>query len=188
MTCIAAIAEGGTIWMGADSLGSNRVTQSVRKDPKIFKVGEMLIGFTSSYRMGQLLGYKLCMPKHHKGVSIEEYLHKEFIDEVRRVLKTGGYTTIDNNEEIGGCFLVGYRGRIFRVDNDFQIAENLCNYDSVGCGSQVANGTLFATNGTELNPKERIKLAIKAAEEQVIGVRGPIVIKSLPDNETFENI
>ena len=188
MTCIAAIAEGGTVWMGADSAGSNGSRINTRADPKIYEVGEMLIGFTTSYRMGQLLGYKLCLPHHHTDVSILDYLHNDFIDAVRETLKSGGYAREDCGAETGGTFLVGYRGRIFQVESDFQIGEQASNYDAVGSGVLVALGALYATSGVGLSPEKRIKIALRAAEEHAVGVRGPIVLKSLPDNETFEDI
>lgn len=189
MTCIAAIAKNGKVWMGSDSLASARDWRStIRKDPKIFKVGNMLIGFTSSYRMGQLLGYKLTVPKHHAGVSVEEYMHREFIDSVRKTLKDGGYTRIESNEETGGFFLVGYQGRIFQIECDFQIGEAADQYDAVGCGGQIALGSLFSTEKTKMSPEDRISLAINAAERHSAGVRGPVIIESLVNEEAFENV
>ncbi len=54
MTCIAAVAHEGNVWMGADSAGVSGLALAVRRDPKIYRVGDFLFGFTSSFRMGQL--------------------------------------------------------------------------------------------------------------------------------------
>jgi hypothetical protein len=56
MTCIVGIVENGKVYMGGDAAGVNGYSVRVRKDPKLFKVGEFLFGYTSSFRMGQLLG------------------------------------------------------------------------------------------------------------------------------------
>lgn len=174
MTCVLAIAEKGNIWMGADSAAVAGLSMRLRKDPKIYQVGEMLIGFTSSFRMGQLLGHSLRPLPQPRDIPIAKYMATIFIDNVRETLKHGGYTTINNNIETGGQFLVGYRGRIFTVDNDFQVGE--CNkpFDAVGCGCDLALGALYATVGME--PVKRIRTALQAAESFSAGVRRPWII------------
>lgn len=185
MTCICSIVEDGIVYMGADSAASNGYGVVTRKDPKLFKIGDMLIGYTSSYRMGQLLKYNLSIPKHHEGVSVEDYLYRNFIDEVRNTLKIGGYMKKNNEVESGGSFILAYRGRSFTIENDFQIGECVCNFSSVGCGQDVALGAMYATQDTKLTPIERIKIALNAAEEFSLGVRGPFIFETLePKDES----
>lgn len=175
MTCIAAVTHNGTVWMGADSAGVAGLSLSVRRDPKIYRVGEFLFGFTSSFRMGQLLGYKFTPPQHHSEWDAGRYMATVFIDALRETLKAGGYARTDNGEEHGGTFLAGYRGRIFRVDSDFQVGENLHPFDAVGCGADLALGALHATSSVA--PKERILLALEAAEAFSAGVRRPFIVE-----------
>lgn len=52
MTCIVGIVDNGKVYMGADSLGVGGLSKRVRKDPKLFRVGEFVFGYTSSFRMG----------------------------------------------------------------------------------------------------------------------------------------
>ena len=66
MTCIVAIAEKNVVYVGADSLGSNGNKIITRKDTKIFIRKPFIFGFTSSYRMGQLLRYSLVIPSFPK--------------------------------------------------------------------------------------------------------------------------
>lgn len=184
MTCIVAITDGTRVIMGADSAGVSGLSLCNRKDRKIYKVGEMLIGFTSSFRMGQILGYKLILPPQHD-LSIEEYMNTLFIDAVRDVLKLNGYSYISNNVESGGTFLVGYKNRIFKINSDFQVGESNSPYDAVGCGEDIALGSLFTTQEVLVNsklpkvfleimpPRERIILALQAAEKFSAGVRAP---------------
>ncbi|XVV11230.1 hypothetical protein ACQP2X_41330 [Actinoplanes sp. CA-131856] len=59
MTCIVGITDGTTVTIGGDSAGSDGWHVAVRSDSKVFQVGPYLMGFTTSYRMGQLLRYSL---------------------------------------------------------------------------------------------------------------------------------
>jgi hypothetical protein len=177
VTCIVAIAEGGNVWMGADSAGVAGLALSVRRDPKIYRVGDFLFGFTSSFRMGQLLGYKFTPPQHHSEWDIERYMITVFIDALRDTLKAGGYASTDNGAEVAGEFLVGYRGRIFRVCSDYQVGENVEQFDSVGCGAETALGALYATKGGK--PIDRLACALEAAEAFSAGVRRPFLVEFL---------
>ena len=101
-----------------------------------------------------------------------------FIDAIRKCLKDGGYATTDNNAEVGGTFLVAFEGRLFVVYSDYQVAENVSGYDAVGCGSDIAMGSLHTShNHTTLYPKQRLEAALQAAEEFSAGVRGPFIYK-----------
>lgn len=59
MTCIVGITDGRTVTVGGDSAGSDGWHVAVLSDSKVFQVGPYLMGFTTSYRMGQLLRYSL---------------------------------------------------------------------------------------------------------------------------------
>lgn len=179
MTCIVALkTNDGSILMGADSAGVGGLSLSNRKDPKIYRVGEMLIGFTSSYRMGQLLGYSLILPDFHSEYSIDKYMNTMFINAVRDCLKEGGYAKKENEVEQAGFFLVAFKGRIFSIGSDYQVGECFENYDSVGCGSDLALGSLF-TSENEKDDIKRINKALEAAARFSAGVRAPFIIEKL---------
>ena len=60
MTCIVGMVDGqGTVYIGADSLAAGGYQKTIRKDAKVFTNGIAVMGYTSSFRMGQLLRYKL---------------------------------------------------------------------------------------------------------------------------------
>lgn len=174
MTCIAGIVEAdGTVRMAGDSLGVASLDVMVRKDPKVFRRGEMLFGFTSSYRMGQLLMYKLEMPMHPPEIDAYEYMVKYFVESARKCLKDGGLTKISDNVDEAGTFMVGYRSRLFVIHNDFQVEEAAVPFASVGCGSSYALGALnVAYLLGNLNAKG-LALAMETAETFSGGVRAP---------------
>jgi ATP-dependent protease HslVU (ClpYQ) peptidase subunit len=171
MTCIVGAIDNGTIYMGADSAGVGGYALDIRRDSKIFINGEFLIGFTSSFRMGQLLRFKFTPPIPKENQDLYEYMVSDFVEEVRKCLKDGGYSKIQSNEETGGTFLVGYRGRLFTIEDDFQVGEVFHEFAAVGCGFHIALGSMYSTRGK--NPSERIMTALEAAEEFSAGVRRP---------------
>ncbi len=178
MTCIVAIKSNNQIIMGADSAGIAGYELRIRKDPKIYKVGEFLFGFTSSFRMGQILGYSFVPPEHRPDYSIEKYMHQVFVDALRDVFHSKGFSRNNSGEESGGTFLIAYRNHIFQICSDFQVAESIHDFDAVGCGADVALGALFATT-TNHNIKERATIALNAAEQFSSGVRSPFIFETI---------
>lgn len=175
MTCIAAVVAGNTVYMGADSAGVAGCDLTVRADSKVFVNGDFLIGFTSSFRMGQLLRYKFKPPVFRpKEKELYEYMVTDFVDAVRQCFKDGGYAQTDKGEEAGGCFLVGVSGRIFKIESDYQVGESINPYDATGCGLAYALGALSVTN--TVDPMERVQMALGAAEAFNSAVRGPFNI------------
>jgi len=178
VTCIAGLVDGRDVWMGGDSAGVADWALTVRRDPKVFRVGEMLIGFTSSFRMGQLLRHRLVLPEHQREVSVERWLAVDFVDAVRTCLADGGWREKDKDRESGGHFLVGYRGVLAEVESDFQVGLARDRFAAVGCGAEAARGALWALQRVRdrRTPPERLRLALGAAERLSAGVRGPFTI------------
>lgn len=145
MTCIAGIIDGGRIYFGADSAGVADYDISDRADEKVFVKSGMIFGFCGSYRMGQLLRYSLKVPPQPDGQEDAAFLSTAFIDAVRICFKDGGYASKSEEVERGGTFLLGYHGRIYRIDSDYQVGWRRDGFDAIGCGGQVALGSLFST-------------------------------------------
>jgi len=177
MTCVIGFTDGENIYMGADSAAVANYSIRRRSDPKVFINGEFIIGYTSSFRMGQLLRFGFSPPKIKECQDIFEYMVTDFVESARERFKSGGYTKISSNEETGGTFLAGFRGRLFTIEGDFQVSEQSGSFAAVGCGEDIALGSMFSTVGAE--PEQRIMTALKAAEEYSAGVRGPFNILKL---------
>jgi len=180
MTVIAGLVDdNGNIYIGGDSAGVSGYSLTVRNDEKVFRNGEFLIGYTSSFRMGQLLRYKFKPPFHMPSKSIYEYMVCDFIESVRECFKEGGYNEKRLEVDEGGSFLVGYRGNLFKVENDYQIGKSKYPFTSTGCGHELALGSLHTSVSFELTPKERINLALEVTEKCCAGVRSPFTILTL---------
>ena len=179
MTCIVGLVHEGTVFIGGDSAGVAGLSLVVRADEKVFRNGDFLMGFTTSFRMGQLLRYNLEPPRRHPDDDIHQYMVVDFVNAVRSCLKTGGYASKEAEVESGGTFLVGYAGHLFTVDSDYQVGIPEDGYAAVGSGQDIARGSLFATQGQE--PRSRVLTALRSAERFNAGVRGPFHI--LPESE-----
>lgn len=179
MTAIAGIVEDGKVWIGGDSAGVGGLSMQTRTDPKVFINGECVFGYTSSFRMGQLLEHEFSPPTPYEGESGMAYMVKRFIPAVKACLRAGGFQTSDDGQDIGGTFLVGYRGQLYEIASDYQVARVRQTYHACGCGADLVLGSLHATNEFDLKPKERIIMALNAAVEFSAGVRGPFSILSI---------
>jgi len=180
MTCIVGLVnkKEKSVIMGADSAGVSDWDISIRKDPKVFFVGDFLIGCTSSFRMIQILRYSLKIPDIGSK-ELFEFMCVDFINAIRTCFKEGGYLqNTTEGDEKGGTFLVGYKNRLFRIDADFQVAEHLNGIDSIGVGRGYALGSLYSSTKTKLSPTNCVKQALEAACEFSMGVTKPITILS----------
>jgi hypothetical protein len=180
MTCIVGLvdAETGTVWMGGDSAGVAGTDLAIRKDVKVFRNGDYLIGFTSSFRMGQILHYRFVPPTPHPDADLDAFMATTFVDAVRDCLKRYGYAQIINNQDNGGSFLVAYQGRLFQIQSDFQVAETMIGYDACGCGDNLALGALWATQQC-FDPELRVLVALNAAAAHSAAVAAPFTVLKL---------
>lgn len=174
MTAVVGLIHSGVAYVGADSAGVGGLSLTVRADAKLFRKNGMVMGFTSSFRMGQLLRYKLVIPPRSPKQRLEEYMATTFIDVVRQCLADGGFRTKKDEVESGGTFIVATEGRLFLIESDFQVGEAVDEFIVCGSGGAVASGALFASRGKA--PRTRIKIALEAAERMNAGVRRPFHI------------
>ena len=192
MTCIVGLVDkkSAHIYIGADSAATNDSgQQTIRADQKLFRLGDFLFGCTSSFRMIQLLRYRLVLPDYASVLSSSEedqlfrYMATDFIDAVRSCLRDGGYAKKEEEREQGGTFLVASRGRLFCIESDYQVEEVLIGYNAIGSGDDVALGALHVTLQMDLLPDQRIRLALEAAAYHNANVAGPFLIKSIESTE-----
>jgi len=178
MTCIVGfIDKNKQLWMGADSLGSTSSMKFKRKDTKLFRNKDFLIGYTSSFRMGQLLRFKWNPPEQKQSKKDYEYMCTCVIDSIRKCLKDNGYSKIDNNKEEIGVFLIGYKNKLYKIDDDLQVEECIDNYNACGSGTYFAIGALEILNKVNDNPKDILKQALQTAEKFNPYVGRPFIIK-----------
>jgi ATP-dependent protease HslVU (ClpYQ) peptidase subunit len=172
VTCIVGLRHRGHVYLGGDSAGVAGMSLTVRADEKVFRTGPYVMGFTTSFRMGQLLRYKLEPPAPTEG--LDRFMVTTFVDAVRSCLSDGGWLKKESSKEEGGTFLVGVAGELFAVYSDFQVGRAADEYDAVGCGADLAKGAMHATRGRAA--RHRLLGALSAAAHHSGGVVEPFTV------------
>lgn len=167
MTCIVAMVDEGIIHMAGDKLGSNGYTKLIVNKPKIFINGSFIVGYTTSFRMGQLLEYTWNPPEKLESQTVDYYIYKVVVDSIKTVLKDDGFAT----DTQGGNFLLGYNGRLFEIQDDYSVFE-VTGYSAVGCGEQEAKAVLYTLYKVkaDMSKEAMLSLAIEASSITKTGV------------------
>lgn len=175
LTCIIGLMANGKVYMGADSAAVGDNESRILTPSKIFLRGKFLIGFTSSFRMGQILQYMLDVRDQNPEEPDYNFMVTGFAWAVRKVFKDEGYSTVENNAEVGGCFLVGYRGQLYQVQSDFSVLRYADDFDAIGCGACYALAAMAALDTTP--PVVRITKSLAVTAEFCPGVRSPFIVR-----------
>jgi ATP-dependent protease HslVU (ClpYQ) peptidase subunit len=172
MTCIVGIERNGKCYLGGDRAGSDDWSIEQVTEPKIFKVNDLIIGYTSSFRFGQLIQYQMPEVKVVGEMPDIIYLSAVVAKEIRKLLKDDGYAAITNNEEVGGIALIGFNGKIYRLQGDYSVVRSGTGFNAVGSGDMVAKGAMHAM-GPKCSAKRAMVAGLGAASDLVPSVSGP---------------
>jgi hypothetical protein len=186
VTCIVGLIATEAVYIGADSLGSGNGVKQVYTTPKlvtleVFEKKDLSltkinvgIGYTTSYRMGDILRYHFTPPPIEIDEDENQYLVKDFIPELIKCFDEHSFAKTKEGTKSGGNFLVAIRGRLFHVQEDFSILEPRCGYTAVGSGQEFAMGALFAFSRVQATPEKAVVNSIRAAGEFCTTVGGPV--------------
>jgi len=161
VTCIVGLEHDGTVIIGGDAAAVEDTRITRYTEPKVFTVGEYLIGYCDSFRMGQLLQYRLKVPKQMVDDDMS-HMCTVFVDACRKLFHQGGFAKSSDNEDSGGVFLVGYRGALYCIDEDYHVGR-----------SMLALGSLASTQG---DPAARVEMALRAAALHSTSVCEPFTV------------
>lgn len=194
MTCVVAYKDkSNIIYIGADTAGSSTATHSIltRKDPKVFILGKsMIVGFSGSYRDGQLIMVKFSPPPHNEDqYSDFGYMCGPFIDGIRELYKNNGRIkeSSDTPDETEANLIVIYNNEIYKIYEDFHVELSSDPFNACGSGEDVALGAMsILHSNTGYSPDEKVAMAIRTSAKYNLTVREPIMIIStldLPDSD-----
>lgn len=209
MTCIVGVAYPGGVVLSADSLSSSTQVGLTTHTPKVFQrvlyerhhgkppekpaTLRMLCGFTTSWRMGQLVQYVdpyvFALP--YEGCDDEAltaWMVNVYAAHVRKALEDGGALVKENEKVSGINMLVGVRGELYEMQDDFSFLRNSCGFAACGSGYEYALGALHAYSGghhaaDEQQAREWASQAVSAACEFCPSVGGVVCTHVLSDEE-----
>ena len=168
MSVIVGITDGKNITMGCDSYISGDNEKFELSESKIIKKNNILIGVSGTMRGLQLLKYQLNLTtQEHLSeieditISDEEYICNFLVNTIKEIFFNNQYTIkVDDQENHCDNYLIGYKGKLYTLDSNYQIYSTNDNYMTIGSGSQYAYGALKV--------QEKAKILLKDPEEAVI--------------------
>lgn len=180
MTCIVGIEHKNTVWLGGDSAAtSGDGSQMLIGDSKVFVNGDVAFGICGSPKVFDPLKFTK-FTKQKRGTDDREFIAKTLVPEIKAAMKEAGCVTEhpQHGEMFEGAILFGTRGKLYRMECNFQIITDSFGFDSVGSGASIAIGSLHATK-TMREPKKRIITALEASAIANAGVRPPFNVVSV---------
>ncbi len=182
MTGIVAVSDTEQVLIGGDSAAITpdyKEIYSLPETTKVFPADAFAVGFTSSFRIGQILRYGVDWPQPPADDGdLERFIVDELVGAVRRALKAGGCGRTREGMEIGGQFVIGVRSEIFVITEDFAVAR--VPFAAIGDGRLVAYGALHALAEYDLPIERRVKAALEAAHAYTPSVRPPFGYVATP--------
>lgn len=187
MTCIILIIDSKRMYLGADMQGTDSTFHADYQD-KIFHRGELLIGVSGSYAIGNSLRYRVKIPKLDKDFQtpnqIRDYVHRRLWRQIKETLTEDDLIASEDGElKIGGCILIGIRGMIFVIQEDFAILEPRTPYYSIGSGNPYGFATMMCLDRQEvkMHAETKVREAILIASKHCPGVSEDVLMLIAPN-------
>jgi hypothetical protein len=167
----------GHLWFAGDRRASWGFHKAIRTPrPKISKRNGILLAGTGVSLICDLVVDLFDIPKYSNKLSTFEYMHKVFIPELLVYLRAERWIKDDARElkynkatedQLEGYILVGVHSDLYELI----LSTELIGVDAVdapyalGCGGQLALGSLLTTERVRMSTSNRLKLALEVAFE-----------------------
>lgn len=164
MTCIVGIEHKGTVYLGGDSAATNSsMDRTIIKDPKVFVRGDVAFGVCGLPKVMDALAHVVKLPSQVGGTD-RAFLVGELIPAIREGLQKLDctHTTAEEGTYFEGAMLLGYRGKLYELQGNFQLIHSSTGWAAVGSGEALANGA-FRSTAHIRDPEERLLAALEAA-------------------------
>lgn len=181
MTCIIALRQNGKVYLAGDRMGSSTSNKFVCQLPKVFKHGDMLIGFCGSFHLQSILHHRLeVLPI--QTTNLDKYIHTKFIAELAEQVLAMDYRSDQANYRIEGDLLVAANNKIYLIENFDSVIEIAGDYYAVGSGYEYALGALSVLRDNKrMSAPMRLKKAMQAVIDHSPSVGLPMDIISDKD-------
>jgi ATP-dependent protease HslVU (ClpYQ) peptidase subunit len=178
MTTIAAVVSDKRVFMAADSEASTDGERITLATPKIVRRGQYVIGVCGDPRMANIAHHMARLPAP-PARGLARFMSDDFVEALAEAVEFapggGGHA---NASESG--FLVGVHGRIWLIEDGWQVYEPAHKFAAVGSGGSCASAALFATRSLDWTPRRRLTMSLDAAVEFTTGSRRPYRYASTP--------
>jgi ATP-dependent protease HslVU (ClpYQ) peptidase subunit len=160
MSVAVGIIERGQVWMGADTAITAGNIQLQASGVKMFRVKDLVIAGVGYLRPIQSIHYGLGVPRHPKGISNEEYVIGHLIPKLADCIEASDGVAEPMDSHAMSCsLLIGYRGNLFHIAEDFACTQPSNPYYAIGSGGSYAMAALALLEGAP--PRERMELAME---------------------------
>lgn len=178
MSCVVGYVDKDVIYMGGDSAatGDGSSDQRLRKSEKVFRLTgqndtEIVVGFCGSYRIGYFLKHCFELPAAGLRQEPQSYVYRSFLPDLEDQM-------VRNKIKLTGSeILVGFRGRLFLIEEDFSPTESMEHFEACGEGGPYALGALYILSKDDrYTPEEKVTMALTASSMYCSVVRPPFKI------------
>jgi ATP-dependent protease HslVU (ClpYQ) peptidase subunit len=165
MTCIVGVELDNKVLIGGDIQGTGGNNKIVHTQPKVFHKRNIIFGYTTSYRFGQILENHLTDPVvPEESEEIYRWLVTVLVPSMKEILEAHDYKD-------GGQCLIGIRNQLWDLQSDYSVLRSVQGFSACGSGSEYAMGSMSTSlewmthqNGQdEIDLRDAISLAIKTA-------------------------
>lgn len=179
-TAIAALIDkkNKITYIAADSQGSDSSIKGMYKNTKVFTNGIITFAGTGSYMDIQVLKYDLSPRRMIETETVEDYVYKYLVKEIKKVLKDNQRIVSDSNiESLESVFIIAVKDRIFILQSDLSILEPKDPYLADGSGRRHMQASIETQLVLKVEDyKEILKNALEITSKFVMSVGGESVI------------
>lgn len=180
MTTVAGLVFNGEAWLGSDSATAFGWQQRMKVEPKVLQHfvqggSRLLIGSAGRAAITTSITYHF-KPPIQTIQTDEEYIATLLMVALREAIAaTQAYQ--DNERNMDGDCLVGYRGKLYRIGCDFIASQMEDGFDAIGSGSDFAIGALaILRQNKKLTPQQILTQALEVSKRFDMGTAGDIRI------------
>lgn len=149
---------------------NNLVKKRGRKTSTHQETEDMILGYAGSWGSIQGIRHNIAIPPY-SGQDLMDYMVRDIAPAMKELAELGESGTLS--------VMVGFKGRIFEVDEQFSVTENFKPYHAIGSGVKHATASLYSNKDLELSAKERVERALECAAHFVINVRPPFTFHEI---------
>lgn len=172
MTCIVGLVSGDSVFLGGDRAATDGgLGRTLIKEPKVFEKGDVGFGVCGLPKVMDVVQHVVELPPFNGG-DAKAYLVASVVPTVREALKKYECTETarGGQQQFHGAMLIGFRGRLFLMEGNFQLVEAAKPWAAVGSGQEPALGSLRQSKGLA---RDRLIEALEVSAENNAGVAPP---------------